>query len=75
MVAVAHKRHHWHWCKVCGKRTYLYRQGAKDALRVMRRGEAKGMRPYPSCAGPFWHVGHLPRNVLKGQITAREIYG
>jgi hypothetical protein len=66
----------------CGKVAYATRRAAKDGLqRLPDRG--KGMRPY-KCSYPqgspqegcgWWHNGHLPRAVQRGDVTAGEAYG
>lgn len=66
------ERAFWHWCPQCGKRAWELRKGARQFLRL-KAGKAK-MREYRACEAGFWHIGHLPRNVHRGSITAPEIY-
>lgn len=60
------------------KMAYLTRKAAKAALRQIRgkkgRSAVSAMREYdcPDCAA--WHVGHMPADVRRGSIGAREIY-
>lgn len=61
----------------CAKNGYDSRSHARKELNRMRgqgmRGE--GLRPYKCLSCDFWHLGHLPRSVLKGRMTRRDIYG
>lgn len=61
------------YCDTHAKRGWSSRDGAKAAIREMHDS---GMRAYrcDAVAG-MWHIGHLPPDVRKGVITAREIYG
>lgn len=54
-----------------GKRCYPSRRAAKKALE---QAPLSHMRPYrcPDC--PYWHNGHLPRAVMRGERTAEEHY-
>lgn len=52
-------------CGVCGKVNFMTKQAARDAIRHMAkvhggRVDDKGhpLRPYPSCDGSAFHVGH-----------------
>ena len=65
---------HMGYCDQHAKRLYSSRKQARKQIREHRHH--RGMREYPCTlvAGHF-HIGHLPRDVLKGRITAPEIYG
>lgn len=54
-----------------GKRGYSSRRDAKKALE---QAPLSHMRPYrcPHC--PYWHNGHLPQAVLRGERTADQHY-
>lgn len=51
-------------CGVCGKVNFMTKAAARDAIRRMskihgRRNEhGQPLRPYPSCDGTAFHVGH-----------------
>lgn len=58
----------------CGKIPYLSR---KDARRDSHRRvvpAAGRMRAYRCENCPYWHVGHLPWLVRKGELTATQFY-
>lgn len=62
-----------HQCP-CGKRAYPVRAAAKRVAKRLNSGA--GVYRCRVVAGddrPF-HVGHLPRNVVKGKISRGEIY-
>lgn len=65
---------HMGYCDGHGKRLYSSRKQAKKQIREHRQNQ--GMREYPCTlvVGHF-HIGHLPKDVRKGRITASEIYG
>lgn len=57
-----------------GKRGFVQRAGAQAAARLLaKRGHDK-LRPY-LCACGYWHVGHKPGPVMRGQVSAAEFYG
>ena|SRR5690349_6544747 len=59
-------------CEPCNKRSYTSRKDAKK-VNVPEDG---GMRPYKCPHDPnVWHVGHMPRVVKQGEMTANEVYG
>jgi predicted RNA-binding Zn-ribbon protein involved in translation (DUF1610 family) len=60
-----------------GKLAYTKRAEAREHARRLKRSrshDGAGVRPYvcPSCG--FWHVGHLPPEVMRGELTADEHY-
>lgn len=57
-----------------GKIVYYSRKQAKEHARRISNKTGK-MRPYecPSCQQ--YHIGHLPRVVREGGVTADEYYG
>lgn len=59
------------FCDHCGKGRYLSR---KEARQVMRRLHLEQARPY-QCphSDVWWHIGHFPSRVKRGEITVREI--
>lgn len=69
------------WCATHGKESYT-RDQAREQVRGLnrsRRGEYEGgrVRRYPCVAAPrerdLWHVGHVPRDVVRGATTMIEI--
>jgi hypothetical protein len=64
-------RSYGHTC-VCGKKAYLSRKLAKQALR--RHPNPDGMRVYPCLqAERAFHHGHLSAAVVAGDV-GREVY-
>ena len=55
----------------CGKVAYLARASAKWA----GKRHVEKMRPYACSTCGLWHLGHLPRAVRRGELTADEWYG
>jgi hypothetical protein len=55
-----------------GKRSHADRHSAKAHARSLR---GQHLREYfcDVCGG--WHVGHLPRAVLQGMMSAADYYG
>jgi len=67
------KAEKWIYCETHGKRAYFGRKKAKQAAR---RSVEPRLREYPCEAWPErWHIGHLAPDIVKGEITAPEIYG
>jgi len=68
------KGHHWvtdvGTCPTCGKRCYLTK---RTAVRASRQITTRTGRLHPYRCGDYWHLGHLPRNVVKGAITRRQL--
>lgn len=76
----------WYACPRTGKRGYLDRADARAARARTRgsRGEASGkdgaLSIYrceddehgPGCTR--FHIGHLPRRVVRGEVTRDEVY-
>ncbi|MEU5945109.1 hypothetical protein ABZ793_06050 [Micromonospora sp. NPDC047465] len=61
------------YCDQHGKRLYPSRKLARRQLRAHR--DSQGMRAYPCpLVAGHWHIGHLPKDVREGRITAPEIY-
>lgn len=59
-------------CAAHGKQLYVSRKAAR---RTARRIHDSGLREYPcDVVAGCWHIGHLPKRVVKGGITAPEIY-
>lgn len=58
-------------CPTCGKLRYLSRAHAKKtAKRLQRRREGR-LNAYR--CGAFWHIGHLPKSVVHGEVRRDEI--
>lgn len=48
----------------------------KAARQAIRQMHDKGMREYPcEFHVGLWHVGHLPRVVREGEMTATDVFG
>jgi hypothetical protein len=63
----------WSTDCVTGKRGYEVRRDAKKVASAMRR-QGHHVRPYPCADCDLFHVGHLPRVVLEGEVSATEHY-
>ena len=57
-----------------GKQAYFTRQGARALVRALKAEGDKGVRAYrcPQCG--YFHAGHMPDVVRRGEKTAGEIY-
>lgn len=57
-----------------GKKAFWTKAGARALVRVLRAEGDKGVRAYhcPDC--DYFHVGHLPYVVRRGQVAARDAY-
>lgn len=54
-------------CPKCGKVRYLTRAHArKTAKRIKKRRDGR-LNAYR--CGEFWHLGHLPKSVVHGEIS------
>lgn len=60
------------WCASCGKLSYATRKLARS---VWRNRKAKGVRCYRCPWSTYFHLGHLPRAVIKGSVTRNQVYG
>jgi len=58
-------------CSVCGKQSFTSKALAK---RMAKRVDAT-MRVYFCESSKGWHMGHLPRAVLRGITDRRTFYG
>lgn len=58
-------------CPVCGKVRYSSRRAARLAIRRIRSRRSGHMSPYR--CGDFWHVGHTPSAVVRGDITRDDL--
>lgn len=66
---------HLAWCEVHEKKAFT-KANAKKLIRMLRARSDTGMREYPcGWIDSGFHVGHLPPAVLRGKMTAREVYG
>lgn len=55
-------------CDECGKRGYATKRAAKLAGRAVDRR----CRPYR--CGRYWHFGHLPTVVIRGEYDRRRVF-
>lgn len=55
----------------CGKIRYLTKGAAKRQARRMK-GRIGRLNAY-RCPAGFWHLGHLPKAVIRGEISRAEI--
>lgn len=61
------------WCAPCGKLLYDTRKKAK---RIAREHHQAHKSEYPCPVNQIlWHVGEVPEEVIKGNITRNEYYG
>lgn len=60
-------------CEAHGKRAWTTR---REARHVAKRTDTSGhLRAYPCDAHDgYWHVGHIPHDVIKGRRTIAEIH-
>lgn len=56
-------------CTTCGKRCYVTKRAAKTAARALHPGDH--LNAYR--CGPWWHLGHLPRQVVTGDLARPDI--
>lgn len=62
------------WGATCdrhGKRLYLNKRAAKAAIRQLHDS---GMRAYRCTVHEGWHIGHNAPEIMRGEVTAREVY-
>ncbi len=60
------------FCETHGKQLFVSRKKARKTARQINQ---PGLREYPcSEVDGFWHIGHLPKHVVQGRITAPQIY-
>lgn len=59
-------------CPACGKLRYLSRAAAKKVAK--RLPPTDGVRMGAYACGDYWHVGHVPTAVRRGE-TSRTEYG
>ena len=52
-------------CATCGKRSYITKDDAKAARRQVKN---QGRMAVYRC-GNAWHLGHLPRGVVRGDYS------
>lgn len=57
-------------CPTCGKLRYLTRAHAKRAIRQHQHREGR-LSAYR--CGEFWHIGHLPRAIARGQASRDDL--
>lgn len=64
-----------HWTTDCptGKRGYAIKGDARKVASAMRREGAK-VRAYPCDQCEEFHVGHMPKAVRDGEVSAEEFY-
>jgi hypothetical protein len=66
--------HHVGTCATCGKRCYPSKARAKKVARSLR-GDRSGqhLSVYRCGDSAYWHLGHLPRDVVRGVMGRDEI--
>lgn len=57
-------------CPDCGKVRFLNRAGARTAAKQMRSRIGR-LNAYK--CGEFWHLGHLPADVVAGDFSRDDI--
>jgi hypothetical protein len=65
-------REHLRWitCPECGKRAYETKAIAKRTAKFMGDRMAAYRCQF---GGPGWHIGHLPKQVVQGDVPRSEI--
>lgn len=58
------------WCPDCGKWRWMTRKAAKTALR---HHKARKGRLHVYACGDFWHLGHPPRALIRGDVARDEL--
>jgi hypothetical protein len=58
-----------------GKFAHPTRKGAKEHASNARRRTGEHVRPYRCPICDLWHVGHLPRAVVRGEVSSDQAYG
>ena len=53
-------------CATCGKVSYITRKRAKEVAKTLF--PASHLSPYR--CGDYWHIGNLPRSVIRGADRA-----
>lgn len=56
-------------CPSCGKKSYTSKANAK---RERNRLGFRDLHLYRCLGSGYWHLGHLPKSVLKGRV-GREV--
>lgn len=56
----------------CGKVGYLCR---RDAKHIARQLGHRGLSTYRCPDSGYWHLGHLPKRVIAGEMSRDEIRG
>lgn len=62
-------------CGECGKRNYETRRKANAAKRFLKQRTGESRTVYPACQQGYYHVGRLPRDVIKGRANRHVVYG
>lgn len=57
----------------CLRAVFLGREQAKAAIRQNYPGD-NTLRPYKSCDGRGFHLGHLAPEVVSGEFTREDFY-
>ena len=63
------------WCPTCQKQA-LDKPNARKQVRLMRATDPR-IRKYQCPVHPelgWWHVGHIPERVKKGDVSMQEVY-
>lgn len=58
-------------CRTCGKRCYPTKADAKKAIRQLPHKKGGRLSVYP--CGPYWHFGHLPKQIRTGDATRDDL--
>lgn len=58
-------------CPTCGKVRFLTRSRAKKVAKNLNRRRPGHLNAYR--CGDFWHIGHLPSSVIKGDVPREEL--
>lgn len=60
------------WCEYCRKLMYIDRKAARHVAKAHPQHKSPYRCPYNDM---WWHIGGLPRDIVKGHFTRAEFYG
>ena len=60
-------------CQTCGKRSYPSKREARRARGQVAGHDSRHLSVYR--CGDWWHIGHLPRMIVRGDAARGELRG
>ena len=60
-------------CK-SGKKAFWTMAGARGLAKKMKQLGSKGLHAYDCPHCDYFHVGHIPKGVVRGRVTKREVF-